>query len=146
MYGVVEINGKKYIERPQEFVFSTTFTVALSTQLNQNLVLPGVADFWLKELKRQVIAAGAPATNNFKFRLGNTDGGIWYVSAGNGGTNDRVVDTLFFGTGQFPKVFTPPILYSASASIKMEFEDISNAVPYTINISFGGSYLFPFQG
>jgi hypothetical protein len=141
-YGTVTINGKTYIEREQTFPLEVTFTVGLTTQ-TPTLVLPGTADFWLKCLTRETVAGGVSAARRFKFRLGNSEGSTWYQSGGNGGTTDRVIDTLLFGSGQFPFVLTPYIFYSASGSIRMEIEDISNIVPYTTFFAFRGSYLLP---
>jgi len=48
MFGMIEINGKKYVERQQTFGATISVTVAGQLLLNQSLVLPGVADFLLK--------------------------------------------------------------------------------------------------
>lgn len=141
-YGTVQINGKTYIEREQTFPLEVTVTVASSVQ-KVTLIMPGTAEFWLKSLTRETVAAGASAARRFKFRLGNSDGNTWYQSGGNGGTTDRVIDTLLFGSGQFPFVLNPYIYYAASGSIPMEIEDISTVVPYTIFFAFRGSYLIP---
>lgn len=139
-YGMVTINGQNYIEREQTFPLEVAVT-ALQV-IKTSLVLPGTADFWLKCLTRETVAAGASAAKRFKFRLGNSDGSTWYQSGGTGGTTDRVIDTLLFGSGQFPFVVTPYIFYAASGSIPMEIEDISNSA-YTIYFAFRGSYLIP---
>ena len=141
-YGTVEINGKTYVEREQTFPQEVTMDVALATK-KVTLALPGTAEFWLKALMRETVVAGASTAKRFKFRLGNSDGATWYQSGGNGGTTDRVIDTLLFGSGQFPFVLNPYIYYAASGSINMEVEDISNSVPYTIYFAFRGSYLLP---
>ena len=65
------------------------------------------------------------------------------MAGGLGATTDRVVDTLCFGTGQFPYPVIPPIPYSAGANIMFEVEDLSNNAPYTINFAFHGAYLIP---
>ena len=139
----VTINGKSYIERPQFFPLDVAVTVAGQYLQNQRLNLPGLAPFRLKALTRQVIAAGVAATNPFKFKLGNTEGGVWYCGAGIGGVNDLVVDTLIFGNGQFPFPIIPSIIYESNASIMFEIQDISLSVPYTISLAFEGTYLFP---
>jgi hypothetical protein len=141
-YGTVEIGGKTFIEREQTFPLEVAVTVGLSIQ-KVVLTLPGTADFWLKCLTRETVAAGVSAARRFKFRLGNSDGSTWYQSGGTGGTTDRVIDTLLFGSGQFPFVLNPYIYYSSSANINMEIEDLSNTVPYTIYFAFRGSYLLP---
>jgi len=141
-YGTVQIGGKTYIEREQTFPLIVNVTVNLSVQ-RVTLVLPGTADFWLKTLTRETVVAGASAARRFAFRLGNSDGSTWYQSGGTGGATDRVIDTLLFGSGQFPFVLNPYIYYSASGTIPMEIEDISNNQPYTIYFAFRGSYLIP---
>ena len=142
-YGLVNIDGKNYIERVQVFPLEVPVTVNLSVQSNLRVVLPGVAPFLLKGLTRDTVVAGAPAVRRFKFRLGNTDGAVWYVAGGVGGTTDRVIDPLIFGTAQFPFALVPPIMYGASSSILVEVEDVSNNQPYTIFMGFHGSYLIP---
>lgn len=141
-YGTIQINGKTYVERDQTFPMEVAVTVNLSVQ-RVVLALPGVADFLLKSLTRETVVAGASAARRFRFRFGNTDGGTYYQSGGNGGATDRVIDTLIFGSGQFPFVLCPYIFYSASASIVCEIEDVSSNQPYTIFFAFRGSYLFP---
>ena len=141
-YGTVQIGGKTYIEREQSFPLEVSVTVNLGLTKG-SLVLPGTADFWLKALTRETVVAGASTARRFKFRLGNSDGSTWYQSGGAGGTTDRVIDTLLFGSGQFPFVLNPYIYYGASSSIQYEIEDISNNQPYTIYFNFRGSYLIP---
>lgn len=142
MFGVVEIDGNKYQERPQ--ILSDVFTVTVALGITQRrLVLPGVAPFWLKGLTRDTIVAGASAVRRFGFKFGNTDGGVWYVSGGIGGLSDRVVDSCVFGDGRFPFVLVPHIFYTPTSNILMEFEDLSNNVPYTVHLGFIGSYLLP---
>ena len=141
-YGTVTIGGKTYIEREQTFPYELAVTVNLSVT-KVSLTLPGTADFWLKALTRETVVNGASAARRFKFKLGNSDGSTWYQSGGAGGTTDRVIDTLLFGSGQFPFVLNPYIYYGASSSIQMEIEDVSNNQPYTIYFAFRGSYLLP---
>ncbi len=148
MYGVITINGKQYMERPQYFPQDVNITVNGQTLLAQRLVLPGVAPFRLKQLNRTIIKANAVVTNGtcpFKFKFGTSEGGVWYSQAGVGGTNDRVVDTNIFGSSQFPGVLIPPVFYDATSSITFEIEDISNNQPYTISLVFTGAYLIPVQ-
>lgn len=146
-YGMVQIGNKTFAEREQTFPLEVTVTVGLSV-IKANVQLPGTADFWLKSLTRETVAAGASAARRFRFRLGNTDGATWYQAGGVGGNTDRVIDTLMFGNGQFPFVVCPYIYYSASASILTEIEDIGGGglVPYTIFFAFRGSYLIPVGG
>jgi hypothetical protein len=133
-----------------------TVTADLQILTQQRVTLPGVANFLLKGLTRETTTNGLSTNNRFRFRLGNSDGTTWYFSGGIGATTDRVVDTLCFGTGQFPFPVIPPIPYSAGASILFEIEDLggSNILtvppggtvpngPYVINIAFHGSYLIP---
>jgi hypothetical protein len=144
-YGTVNIGGKTFIERYQEFPLVVSIT-SNSQQYKTPLTLPGSADFWLKALKRTVLAGtpAVPVTNcPFTFRLGNADGSVWYQSGGTGGTTDQVLDSLLFGTAQFPKVLNPYIYYGASSNININITDVSLNAPYTIYFSFEGSYLLP---
>ena len=142
-YGVITIDGVQYIERSQ--IFPATAVVSSNFQIlsSQTVALPGVANFLLKGLTREVTVDGVSATNRFLFRLGNSDGQTWYFAGGIGATTDRVIDTCCFGTGQFPYPLIPPIPYSAAASILYEIEDVSGSTPYTINLAFHGAYLIP---
>ena len=142
-YGTVNIGGRTYIERYQEFPLVVSITTN-AQQYRNPIVLPGTADFWLKGLKRAVIKSNALSTAcPFTFRLGNSDGSTWYQSGGAGGTTDQVLDSLLFGTAQFPKVLNPYIYYGASSNILINITDVSNNSPYDIYFSFEGSYLIP---
>jgi hypothetical protein len=151
-YGQVTVNGVTYIERVQ--IFPLEVQVANSGQIitGQRVVLPGVANFRLKGLTRTVVKSNAVTTAcPFKFRLGNSDGSTWYSQGGvtgtlgsnspAGGSIDRVLDSLMFGSGQFPYPLIPSLYYSASGAILYEVEDISSNAPYTIYFGFHGSYL-----
>lgn len=143
MFGMIEINGKRFIERQQTFTTTVSITTNNQLLLNQSVVLPGVADFLLKARVRQVIKSNVDSDRRFRYREGNTDGAVWYMSAGTGNTNDRVLDPLVFGTGQFPFPVVPGIFFSKSASILFDVEDVSADAPYTIYIAWIGSYLIP---
>lgn len=145
-YGVVTIDGVQYIERAQIFPFDLTMNQNFQVLMQQRLSLPGVANFLLKGLTREVTINGVSQARRFKFRLGNSDGSTWYFSGGIGGTTERVVDTNCFGTAQFPYPLIPPIPFSAGANIMFEVEDISGNTPYVINFAFHGSYLIPVSG
>ena len=142
-YGVVEIDGVQYIERAQVFPADLNVTTNFQIFTQQRVTLPGVANFLLKGLTREVTQNSASTSIRFKFRLGNSDGQTWYISGGIGSTTDRVVDTAVFGTGSFPYVLIPSIPYSAGSNIVFEVEDISGLAPYTINFAFQGAYLIP---
>lgn len=142
-YGVVTIDGQQYIERAQIFPLDFQVTSNFQVQTQQRVTLPGVANFLLKGLTREVTVNGISSARRFKFRLGNSDGLTWYISGGIGATTERAVDTLCFGTGQFPYVLIPAIPFSAGANIQFEIEDISGQAPYTINLAFHGAYLIP---
>ena len=142
-YGVVTIDGQQYVERAQIFPQDVNITTNFQILTQQRVTLPGVANFLLKGLTRQVQIAGVSSANLFKFRLGNSDGSTWYISGGIGSTTERAVDTLCFGNGQFPYPIIPPIPYSAGSNIVFEVEDISGQAPYTINFAFHGAYLIP---
>jgi hypothetical protein len=146
-YGLVTIAGRTYAEREQTFPLIVPVT-ADNQVINGILALPGEADFWLKALTRDVLVSGASSAKRFSFRLGNTDGNTWYQSGGVGGTTDRVIDTLLFGTAQFPKVLNPYVYYTASAGLLYQVEDLTGgatSAPYTIYFGFVGSYLYPTQ-
>ena len=144
-YGVIEIDGQEYIERAQ--IFPQDIQVTTNFQIIQSRVtLPGVANFLLKGLTREITLAGVSTARRFKFRLGNSDGITWYIAGGIGSNTDRVMDTLVFGNGMFPYPIIPPIPYSAGANIIFEIEDISGQLgggAYVINLAFHGAYLIP---
>lgn len=142
MNNIITIKGRNYVARYVELPFEQAISSGLQLVPNARLVMPGVAPFLLRGLKGTTLVGGVVTARAFKFRFGNTDGGIWYAQAGQGGTNDRILNSLIFGTGQFPKVIDPPIIFQPSASIPMEFEDVSNNAPYTISLSFEGCWLF----
>ena len=144
-YGVVTIDGQQYIERAQ--IFPATLNVAQNFQVlaAQRVTLPGVANFLLKGLAREVTVNGVSSNIRFSFRLGNSDGTTWYYAGGLGALSNRVCDTLCFGSGQFPFPLIPPIPFSAGANIMYEVEDLSGQAPYVINFAFIGSYLIPVQ-
>lgn len=142
-YGVVTIDGQQYVERAQIFPATLTVNNNYEVDIGLRVVLPGVANFLLKGLTREVTVNGISAARRFTFRLGNSDGGTWYISGGIGATTERVIDTLCMGTGQFPYPIIPPAPYSAGGSIVYEVEDISGQAPYTINFAFHGAYLIP---
>lgn len=145
MDSIVTIGGQSFAERWQILPFEQAVTVSLQTISPINIPLPGSYPFLLKALTRETVsAAGASVDRRFKCRIGNTDGGTWYSQAGRGGTTDRVLDSLLFGSsGAFPYVVIPALFYSPNSSIMMEVEDVSQTVPYTIIFAFHGSYLIP---
>jgi hypothetical protein len=142
-FGEVIIDGQKFVERVQIFPQDLDVTTGFQVLLQQRVTLPGVANFLLKGLTREITVNGASDSRRFKFRLGNSDGTTWYFAGGIGSTTDRVIDTLCFGSGQFPFPIIPPVSYSAGANILFEVEDLSAAPPYTIHFAFHGSYLIP---
>ena len=144
-FGTITIKGKTYTKRPQEYPFvRLAFTSNLAVDTSPRLTLPGYADFMLCYLKRDTIVAGVSTVRRFLWRFGNSDGNIWYQFSGLGGTTDRVLDNLIFGNGQFPYALPAPVIFSASANIMMEFQDISNqGGTYDIYLAFGGFSLIP---
>lgn len=142
-YGQVTIDNQNFIERAQIFPATLVIPTAYAVFTQQRVTLPGVANFLLKGLTRECIENGNSVDRRFRFRWGNSDGTTWYASGGIGADTERVVDTLCFGTGQFPYVVVPAIKYSAGANIQFEVEDLSGIVPYTINLAFHGAYLIP---
>lgn len=148
MYGVVTIDGKNYLERWQVLPFEQRIITNGQVVNPLKVSLPGAYDFRLKAITRDevITATGAPVSNRFKVRFGNTDGAIWYSQGGVGGTTDRVLDTLICGSAAFPYVVIPELYYSKNSAIMMEIEDVSLAAtanPYTIYFAFHGSYLIP---
>lgn len=149
MYGVVEIDGIQYLERWQIIPFQQLINVN-NQVVSTRIPLPGVYDFRLKALARDIINATTLVSDlvNFRFRcrIGNTDGDVRYSQGGVGSITDRVLDTLMFGTGQFPYPIIPPIFYGKNAGIIIELEDLTGAAtatPYTVIIAFHGAYLIP---
>jgi len=148
MYGVVEINGQQYLERWQIIPFQQLFNVNNQT-IQANVSLPGIYDFRLKGLTRDILnASNVSDLVNYRFscRIGNTDGDIRYAQGGVGSTTDLVLDTLMFGTGQFPYPVVPPIFYGKNASIILQLQDLTGnaaAANYTVKFAFHGSYLIP---
>lgn len=147
MFGIVEINGKQYVERTVIIPDVVTITSNNQVLTGRSIVLPGTAMFWLKGLTRGVIAANVPSTTKpFLFKFGNSDGSTWYTANGVGGTTDRVLDSLIFGDAKFIYPVVPHIIFSETGSINYEIEDLSASVPYTIYLAYHGSWLFPFNG
>jgi hypothetical protein len=142
-FGVVTIDGQQYVERLQIFPLDLTIDQNFRVFTQQRVSLPGVANFLLKGLTRDVTINGVSQQRRFKFRLGNSDGNTWYFSGGLGAPSERVLDTNCFGTGQFPYPIVPPIAYSAGANIQFEVEDVSGQAPYIISFAFHGAYLIP---
>ena len=153
-FGMITLEGKKYLERPQIFGAEVTVTSSLQVLTGLRLSLPGVADFLLKGLSRACIPA-PPVVGGFdryfRFRLYNQEGTTWYFSGGLGIFDDRLMSTLCFGSGQFPYMLIPPIPVHANGNLFYEIEDIGWGLdgpaawsyPYTIHIGFHGSYLIP---
>lgn len=142
MYGMIEIDGVKYIERVNDF--TRIITVTGTTPITSERVnLRGVGHFLLKGIGRETIASGVIAARRFLFKLGNSDGMTFYSTAGVQTDNDRVIDTLYFGNAQFPRLFTPPIFFTQNGSMILEIESIATAHPYDLYLAFYGSYLIP---
>lgn len=133
MYGRVNIGGKNYIER--FWTYSNITTLTASSIVTTKVVLDGEADFLLKLLCRS-------STGAFRIRLGTSDSGIWFSSCGvvQGGGNDRVLDSLIFGNGQFPFPVVPHIWFPKSGSLIMDLQDTSGS-SNTIEFAFHGSKL-----
>lgn len=150
-FGVITLDGQQYIERPQIFPYEVTIFQAGQVYTNLRLTMPGIANFLLKGLTRDVTRPGAPTSQDrrFRFRMLNTEGSTWFFSSGLGIFDDRVVDTLIFGDAQFPFPLVPPVPVNSNGSLFFEVEDmglaagIVNYVPYTIYFAFHGSYLIP---
>lgn len=154
VYGQVVVDGINYIERHQLFVVDVDITTPQQTMTNLRLTLPGVTDFLLKGLSRDITIPNSPISHNrlFRFRLVNSEATTWFFTGGLGIFDDRVVDTLCFGSGQFPWPVIPPVPVHATGSLVFEIEDIQAlptgmpAYPYTIHLGFHGAYLIPVVG
>lgn len=143
-YGVVTIDGKNYLERWQVIPFEQAITVNGQVINPVKVQLPGSYDFRLKALTRVVIKNNVPdSTVEFKIRLGNTDGSIWYSQGGAGATTERVLSSLLFGDAKLPYVVIPELYFSKNGAINMELEDISQNQPYRIFFAFHGAFLIP---
>ena len=147
---MITLDGQQYIERPQVFVAEVNVTTQFQVITNLRLTLPGVANFLLKGLTRDEVAASGGAVRRFRFRIVNSEGTTWFWTGGLGVFDDRAVDTLCFGSGQFPFPLIPPIPVHATGSLIYEIEDLGGvspggggSVPYTIYLGFHGTYLFP---
>lgn len=133
----IEIQGIMYIPRVVDIPANVSVTVANSLQQNLRVILPNVGKVMVNGLTREVLdASGAPVTRRFKFKWGMTDGGVQFTAAGVGIANDRVVDSLMFGNGQFPRAVIPAPIFEPGSTIAYEVEDISGTVPYTIHFNF----------
>ena len=153
---MITLDGVQYLERPQIYVTEHTITTSGQLLTNQRLTLPGSANFLLKGLTRDITIAhpieDLPGSQDrrFRFRVLNAEGSTWYYSGGLGVIDDRVVDTLCFGNGQFPYPLIPPIPIAATGTLIYEIEDMGlgdpqdpDYYPYTINIGWSGALLIP---
>jgi hypothetical protein len=147
MYGVIEFGGRKYIERYRDIPQEITVSVALGLQNNITLVPSGTYPFLLKLLTMKTVEDGATVEHLFKYRLGNSDGGVYYIgndtATGTGGVQTRVLSTLTFGDAQSPYALIPPIFFDRNGAMLIEIEDVSNVVPYTAFFGYKGSFLIP---
>lgn len=145
--GQITIGGKTYTKRHVIIPWEQTITATGVTPAT--LTLPGISMFLLRALTREIMSGSPPTlattTRRFKFKWGNSDGNNWYMAGPTGGATftDRVIDTAVFGSGQFLYVPDPPIPYGATASIRMEFEDLTQTFPYTVYLAFHGCWLLP---
>jgi len=157
-YGLITLEGQDYIERVQ--IFASELTISFNNQVftNQRLTLPGVADFLLKGMTRDVTTPPSgeippdvgSQDRRFRFRIMNTDVTPWFFTGGLGIFDDRAVDAQCFGNGQFPYFLIPPVVVHANGTLIYEVEDMGFGVPtdpdyfpYTIHFGFNGSYLIP---
>ena len=155
VYGLITLDGLEYIERHQVFGAEVTITQPGQLITNLRLTLPGVANFLLKGLTRDIVNSGDPfltaeAAEYWRFRLINSEGTTWFHTGGLGITDDRVISNLCFGSGQFPFPLIPPIPVHSNGTLLYEVQDMGfyptadpSVFPYTICFGFQGSYLFP---
>lgn len=151
-YGQVTLDGLTYLEQYQLFVVDVQVDVPKQVFTGLRLTLPGTANFLLKGLTRDITMPGQPDSVDelFRFRLVNAEGSTWYFSSGLGVFDDRVIDTLCFGSGQFPFPVIPPVPVHASGSLVFELEDLGLRAlvnyPYIIHLGFQGVHLIPMNG
>jgi hypothetical protein len=87
----------------------------------------------------------------FLFKAQSQEGSAWFFSSGLGVFDDRVVDTMCFGNGQFPYPVIPPLPIAANGSLMIEVVDMNlphtnpDYYPYTIYFGFHGTYLIAAQ-
>ena len=159
-FGTITLDGITYIERPQVFSLELPITTANQVYTNQRLTLPGVADFLLKGLTRDILSPPGPLgphpdqsrDRRFRFRMVNGEGSTWFFTGGLGIFDDRVADSLCFGSAQFPYMLIPPVPVHSTGSLIFEVEDLGifgnqpvepDYYPYTIYFAFHGTYLIP---
>lgn len=151
VYGVITLDGIDYVERFQVFVTEVIVPAPSAVITNQRLTLPGVANFLLKGLTRDFSLAGQPDSEpeNFRFRMINSEGTTWFSTGGLGVFDDRAIDDMCFGSGQFPFPLIPPVPIHSTGTIVYEVEDLGfrpnlpTLFPYTIHFGWQGTYLFP---
>ena len=150
LYGAITLDGIQYIERHQVFVTEVLISAPFQVVTNQRLTLPGVANFLLKGMTRDFTTPPLPpeTPENFRFRMINSEGTTWFTTGGQGVSDDRAVDDMCFGSGQFPFPLIPPVPIHSTGTIVYEVEDlgifpIPALYPYTIHFGWQGSYLFP---
>ena len=151
VYGVITLDGIDYVERYQLFVTELVINTAFEVHTNQALTLPGVANFLLKGLTRDITQLpGVPnlGVQNFRFRMINSEGTTWFSTGGLGVFDDRAIASMCFGSGQFPFPLIPPVPIHSTGTVVYEVEDLGFLpapanYPYTIHFGWQGSYLFP---
>ena len=143
-YGIIELGGRKYIEKYYQYTLSG-LSIAANASQQPKIVLDGNGGFLLKSL--MVVYSTASGGNDyFRCRLGNSDGSQWYSSAGvvsGSGGSDKVHSLLMFGNGQFPVPVNPYILFLPNGAIYL---DIQNLTASTISpeFAFTGSKLYDY--
>lgn len=139
-------NQQKYVKIPFQYTVRNDITVPNQVISSGRLSLNGEKPFILTQMKRTITITATGLEDNsgirFLFLLRNSRGNQQYSSGGIGSTQDRVIDTAYFGNAQFPYVIDPFIYFEANATIQYEVEDIGGgAVPYTIRFAFDGYLL-----
>jgi hypothetical protein len=155
-FGVIVVDGHPYIERPQIFTSVLAITTPRQVVTNVPVTLPAVAPFLLKGLTRDILTTDGfipvgSFDRRFRFNLRNSQGSTWFFTSGLWIFDDRVIDTMAFGSGQFPYPLIPPVPIPANGTMFYDVEDMSLGAspnfeviyPYTIHFGFHGSYLFP---
>lgn len=156
-WGVITLDGVEYIETPRVFTLPVTLTTSNQLVSNIPFTLPGVAPFLLKGLAREIISRDeafriGSEDRRFRFRIYGSQSAPWFFTSGLGITDDRVVDTTIFGSGQFPFPLIPPVPVPANGTLFIDIEDMGFQdpiqtwyFPYTVHLVFHGTYLIPTQ-
>ena len=140
-------NDQKYVKIPFQYTVRNDITSANQVINSGRMSLNGEKPFILTQMKRTIIVTATGLEDasglRFLFLLRNSRGNQQYSSGGVGSTQDRIIDTAYFGNAAFPYILDPFIYFESNATIQYEVEDTGGggAVPYTIYFAFDGFLL-----